>query len=157
MAAEEVLLSLASLAARTIVTAVATDAWTSMKSGVARLLSRDDPARAGVAERRLEQTREELAGVPATELEQAQAQLAAAWQTRLLDLLEEHPEIVAELRELVEHVQDKLPPGAVSAAGGGVAAGRDVTITASVAGVAAAIIHGDVTTANPTWPGPAHS
>jgi len=37
----------------------------------------------------------------------------------------------------------------VLAVGGGVAAGRDVTITASGTGIAAAVVHGNVTTGNP--------
>jgi hypothetical protein len=155
MAVEDALLSLASTAGQAVVAAAVTDAWDSVKRGFARLLGRGDQARTEVAERRLEQVREELAGVPADQLEQVRDQLAAAWQTRLLDLLEEHPEITGELRTLVEDVRAQLPAGAVSAAGHGVAAGRDVNITASGGGVAAAVIHGSVTPGNPPSPGPA--
>ena len=152
----EGLASLASLAGRTVVAAAVTDAWGTAKQGFARLLGRGDTGRTGVAERRLEQMREELAGVPAAELERAQSQLEAAWQTRLLDLLEERPETAADLQALVEQVQAQLPAGAVSAAGHGVAAGRDVNITASGGGVAAGTVHGNVTPGVPTSPGPAN-
>jgi len=57
------------------------------------------------------------------------------------------------LRTLVEHVQAQLPTGAVPAAGHGVAAGRDVKITASGGGVAAGTVHGNVMPGNPTTPG----
>lgn len=155
MAVEEALLSLASLAGRTVVAAAATDAWVSVKRRFARLLGRGDAVQAAVAERRLEQAREELTDVPADQLELVQARLAAACQIRLLDALDQHPEMAGELRALVDEIRAQLPAGTVSAAGHGVAAGRDVSITASGGGVAAGTIHGTVTAANPTRPGPA--
>ena len=154
MVSEEALLSLASLAGRTVVAAAVTDAWATTKRGFVRLLGRGDPQRTELAEQRLEQAHEQLTGVPATELGQVQAQLATTWQTRLLDMLEEHPEIAGDLQTLVEQVQDQLPAGTVSAAGHGIAAGRDIIITASGPGVAAGIVHGNVTP-GPTSPGPA--
>ena len=81
--------------------------------------------------------------------------LAGAWQTRIADLLEERPDAVAELRELVGQLQAELPAGAVSATGHGAAAGRDMNIWASGGGVAAGTVHGDVSPGNPTGPGPA--
>jgi hypothetical protein len=155
MRLEDGLVSLASLAGRTVVAAAATDAWGTVRRGFARLLGRGDSGRTELAERRLEQTWEDLAGVPAAELEQAQSQLSVTWQTRLLDLLEEHPETAADLRALVEQIQARLPAGVVSAAGHGMSAGRDVSITSSGGGVAAGTIHGNVTSGNPTSPGPA--
>jgi hypothetical protein len=94
---EEELVSLASLAGRTVVAAAVTEAWETTKHGVARLLGRGNAKRTEVAGQRLEQTRKELELVPAAELERAQLLLALSWQTRLLDLLEEHPEVAAEL------------------------------------------------------------
>jgi hypothetical protein len=155
MALAEEFVSLASMAGRAVVTAAVTDAWEMAKRGFARLLGRGDAGQTELAERRLAQTREQLAGVPAADLEQAQAQLEGTWQTRLLDLLEEHPETAADLQALVEQVQAQLPAGAVSAAGHGVAAGRDVNIRASGGGVAAGTLLGNVTPGNPTAPGPA--
>jgi hypothetical protein len=155
MALEDALVSLASLAGQTVVAAAVTDAWGTAKRGFARLLGHGDRARTEVAERRLEQARVQLTGVAAAELEQVQAELEATWRTRLLDLLEEHPDVVADLRGLVEQIQAQLPAGVVSATGHGVAAGRDVNITASGGGIAAGTVHGNVTPGNPTSPGPA--
>jgi len=154
MAAEEALLSLASTAGQAIVTAAVTDAWESVKSRFARLLGRGDQKRTDLAESRLEQAREELAGVPADQMEAMQERVAVAWRTRLLDLLEEHPEMIGDLRALVDELRAQLPAGTVSAAGHGVAAGRDVTITASGGSVAVGTIHGNVAAPNPTSPGP---
>jgi hypothetical protein len=148
-------LALALLASQTVVAAASTDAWDLAKRGFARLLGRGDAERAAAAERRLDGMAEELAGAAPDELGQARAEQERAWQTRLADLLEEHPDAAAELRALVEEVRAQLPAGAVSAAGHGVAAGRDVNITASGGGVAAATIQGGVSLGNPTGPGPA--
>jgi hypothetical protein len=154
MLADE-LMSLASLAGRTVVTAAVTDGWETAKQGFARLLGRGDAGRAGVAERRLEQTRGDLASTPAAELERAQSQLEAAWQIRILDLLEEHPQMVTDLLALVERVQDRLPAETASTTGQRVAAGRDVNIRASSGGVAVGTVRGSVTGGNPTSPGSA--
>jgi hypothetical protein len=81
--------------------------------------------------------------------------VAAAWQTRFLDLLEEHPDLAGELRALVGQSRAQQPAGSVSAAGHGVAAGRDVNVGASGGGVAAVTIHGNVMPGNPTVPDPA--
>ena len=75
--------------------------------------------------------------------------------TRLTDLLEEDPGVEADLRTLVQEIQAQLPAGTVSAADHAVAAGRDVNISASEGGVAAGVIHGDVTPPGPIRPGPA--
>jgi hypothetical protein len=80
---------------------------------------------------------------------------AERWTVRFSDLLDEDPGVEAELRALVEEIAAWLPVGAVSAAGHSVAAGRDVTVTASGGGIAAGAIHGDVAARNPTVPGPA--
>jgi hypothetical protein len=108
------------------------------QGGFARLLGRGDPARTEVAAGRLEVMHGELAGVPTAELEAARAEQVAQWQARLEDLLEEHSGLAAELRVLVDQVRADLPAGAVTASGHGVAAGRDVSITALAGGVAAA-------------------
>lgn len=149
------LLALAALAGRTVVAAAATDAWGTAKRGFAHLLGHGDPDQDQRAERRLDETRTQLQGATGPELEQAQAQLAAAWQTRLVDLLEEHPDQASELQALVDQIGAELPAGAVSAADHSVAAARDVNITASGGGVAAGVIHGNVSPGNPTGPGPA--
>jgi hypothetical protein len=148
-------MALAALAGNTVVTAAVTDAWEAARKGFARLLGRGDPDQAKAAERRLEETREQLAGATGADLERTRAALEAQWVTRLADLLEDDPGVEADLRALVQQIQAQLPAGMVSAADHAVAAGRDVNITASGGGVAAGTIHGDVSAANPTQPGPA--
>lgn len=152
----EALIALAVLAGNTVVAAASTDAWEAAKHKLARLLGRGNPRREQLAKDRLEETRQQLAGVSGQERETAQADLGQVWQVRLADLLAEDPAVEAELRALVEEIRAQLPAGTVSAAGHAVAAGRDVNITASPGGVAAAVIHGNVT-AGPTAPGPASS
>lgn len=151
-----VLVALALLAAQTVVAAASTDAWGAAKRGVAHLLGRGDPAKEKLAEQRLEQARQQLqAAAPGEDLEQARAELAATWRTRLADLLEEDPDVAAELQALVEQIQAQLPEASVSAVDHSVAAGRDVNVAASGGGVAAAVIHGDVSPGGPIIPGPA--
>ena len=110
--------------------------------------------RTKMAEQRLAETREQLTGAEGKDLQQARAALAERWTGRLADLLEEHPDAEADLQALVEEIQAALPAGMVSAADHAVAAGRDVNISASGGGVAAGVIHGNVTP-DPTRPGPA--
>jgi hypothetical protein len=152
----ETLMALAALAGNTVVAAATTDAWETARRGFARLLGRDDPDRTKMAEQRLEQTREQLTGAAGTDSEQARAALAERWAGRLADLLEEHPDAEADVRALVQEIQAALPAGMVSAADHAVAAGRDVNITAASGGVAAGVIHGNVTPPNPTRQDPAN-
>jgi hypothetical protein len=137
------------------VAAAVTDSWGAAKRGFARLLGRGDAQRLELAEQRLEQMRGQLAGAPAAELERVQAELEVSWRTRLLDLLKKQPATAADLQALVGQVRALLEAETVSAVEGGVAAGRDVTITASGGGVAAGTIKGDVAPGNPTVPDPA--
>ena len=153
----EALIALAALAGNTIVAAAASDAWEAARHKFARLLGRGDRDRTRLAESRLDQTRQQLEGATGQEREQAQAELARAWQVRLHDLLEEDPGVEAELRALVQEIQAQLPAGVVSAADHGLAAGRDVNISADRGGVAAGVIHGDVAPPSPPGPGPAAS
>jgi len=133
------------LAGQTIVAAAATDAWGLCKRGFARLLGRGDPT-----EQKLEATREQLAG---SDSDQVKAAEAVAWKTRLEALLEDDPGAEAQLRALVEEVRAQLPAQAVTASDHSVAAGRDVNVTSSGGGVAAGVIHGDVSAGNPPGPG----
>jgi len=149
------LVALAQVAGQTVVAAATTDAWEKAKRGFARLLGRGDAGKTEAAADRLESTRVRLDEVTGADLERVRGELAAAWQVRLADLLEDDPGLAGELQELVDQVRAELPVGQVTAAGHGVAAGRDVTVTASSGGVAAGTIHGNVSP-NPTQPGPAN-
>lgn len=149
------LIALAALAGNTVVTAAVTDAWETARKGFARLLGRGDPAKTKLADERLEETHDELAKATGADLEQTRAALEAQWVTRLTDLLQEDPDVEADLRALVEQIQAQLPAGTVSAADRSVAAGRDVNIRADHGSVAAGVIHGNVALPNPTQEGPA--
>jgi len=147
--------ALAMLAAQTVVAAASTDAWALAKRGVARLLGHGDPERERLAEQRLDQTRDQLRAAPGQELDRARGQQEAAWQARLADLLQEHPDTAGGLQVLVDQIRAELPATVVAAADHSVAAGGDVNITASDGGVAAGTIHGSVSPPGPTHPGPA--
>ena len=151
----EGLASLASLAGQTVVKAATTDTWDAAKRGIARLLGRGDPKQEQLAERRLEETRGQLAGMEGTDLEQARSSLAAQWATRLADLLDVNPGAEADLRALAQRIQKELPAVMVSADDHAVGAGRDVNIKADDGAVAAGVIQGTVAPPNPTRPGPA--
>ena len=142
-------MTLAILAAQTVVAAASTDAWVALKHGVARLLGRGDPQREQLAGQRLDQTRDQLRAAPGQA--QTQASLEAVWQAWLFSLLEAQPDAEAHLLALVEQARAQLPGAA--AADHSVAAGRDVNIEAAGGGVAAAVIHGNVAPPNPTEPG----
>ena len=140
----EGLVVLAQFAGQTVAAAAITDVWESARHRFAWLLSRGDPKKTEVAERWLEETREQLTEAAGTALEPVRAAQAQRWQGRFADLLDEDPGIEADLRALVEEIQAALPAGVVSAADHSVAAGGDVNITAAGGGVAAGVIHGGV-------------
>ena len=144
--------ALIALAGNTVVAAATTDAWEAARRKFARLLGRGDSKKEQLADKRLEETRQQLDGVTGQKLEKAQADLAKAWQVRMADLLEEDPGAEAELQSLVEEIRAQLPATVVSAVDHAIAAGRDVTVSASGGGVAAGVLHGDVH-AGPTRPG----
>jgi hypothetical protein len=150
----EALTALASLAGNTVVAAATTDAWEAARRRFARLLGRGDPKQEQLAAGRLEETRKQLTGAAGADLERARAAQAQRWAGRLADLLEEDPGVEAELRGLVEEIRTMLPAGTVSATDHAVAAARDVNITASGAGTAIGVVHGNVAPPGPPGPGP---
>jgi hypothetical protein len=99
---------LAALAGNSVVAAAATDAWETVRRGLAQLFGRGGPEQAELAGRRLEETRRQLTALTGAQLEQAQAALARRWADRLADLLEEDPGAEAGLRALVGQVQTQL-------------------------------------------------
>ncbi len=153
----EVLTALVQWAGQTVAAAAVTDVWESARRKFARLLGRGDARKTEVAKRWLAETREQLTAVEGADLERARAAQAQRWEGRFADLLDEDPAAAADLRALVEEITAVLPAGVVSATGHGVAAGRDVSISADRGGVAAGVIHGNVAPPNPSGPGPATS
>ena len=151
----EVLVALAQWAGQTVAAAAVTDVWEAARHKVARLLGRGNPKKTEVAERWLDETHQQLTVAQSADLEPVQAAAARRWEDRFADLLDEDPGVEADLRALAEEIAAQLPAGMVSASDHAVAAGRDVNISASQGGVAAGVIHGDVSAGNPPVPGPA--
>src|SRR5262245_36548313 len=112
----EALIALAALAGNALVAAATTDAWEAARRKFARLLGRGDANKEQLADKRLEETRQQLVKVTGQDMDQARVDLARAWQVRMADLLEEDPGVEAELRAVVEEVLAHLPAGMVSAA-----------------------------------------
>ena len=152
----EVLIALAQWAGQTVAAAAVTDAWEAARHKIARLLGRSDPRKTETAERWLDETHQQLTAAHGAGLEPVRTAAARRWEGRFADLLDEDPAVEADLRTLVEEIQAQLPAEVVSAADHAVAAGRDVSITASGGAVAAGVIHGSVAPPGPTSPGPAN-
>ena len=151
----EVLMVLAQFAGQTVAAAAITDVWESVRGRFARLLGRGNAHKTQVADRWLAQTQEQLAAAGPGVVEQVQQAQAERWAGRFADFLDEEPDVEAELRALVEEVAAQLPAAAVSAADHSLAAGRDVSISASGGALAAGVVHGNVTVpGNPTPPDP---
>ncbi len=142
------LMALATSAATTVVTAMATDAWQAVRAGVARLLGRGDGR---VEQLALETLDEDAANLSMEPTSEGRRDLTAAWTARLRDLLRSDPGAAEAQRELIADVA--ASPRTASAAGHGVAAGGDMHIEASHGGVAAGTIHGAVTAPYPFQPG----
>ena len=152
----DVLLALAQFAGQTVAAAAITDVWESVRGRFAQLLGRGNARKTEVAAGWLTQTHEQLTAAGGPEaVEKAQQAAAERWADRFSDLLDEDPSVEAALRALAEEVAARLPTGAVAASDHSVAAGRDMRISASGGGVAAGVIHGNVSPPNPTTPGPA--
>jgi hypothetical protein len=149
--------ALIALAGNTVVAAATTDSWEAARRKFAQLLAGGDPHRATLAERQLDETRQQLDSLTGQELQIARRELGKVWQMRMADLLEEDPDVEADLRALVEEIRAQLPAGVVSAADDAVAAGGDVNISADRGGLASGVIHEDVAPLGPTQPGPADS
>lgn len=104
------LTALAALASQTVVAAASTDdastdEWGTAKRGVARLIGRGDPERQLRAERRLDQTRDQLQAAAGQEREKRTRAEEAAWRDRLEHLLKEHPDVADGLRQQVDQIR----------------------------------------------------
>jgi hypothetical protein len=144
--------SLIALAGNTLVAAAVTDAWETARNRVARLFGRGEPDPTTV--RRLDATRSQLAAAAPADLEHVQADLAGQWAVRLADLLEENPGVEADLRSLVDELESMLAGAGPSAADHSVVAGGNVNVIGLGGGITAGVIHGGVSMANPSRPGP---
>src|SRR6266849_2922587 len=120
-------LTLAALAGRIVVDAVATDGWETAERGYARLLGRGDAKQTRLAERWLEETRKQVAGGAGADMEMIRTALAMRWAGRLADLLEENPDAEAELRAMVQEIQAALPAEKLSVSNHAVFSNGDVS------------------------------
>jgi hypothetical protein len=99
--------ALAMAAATALVSAIATDAWKKARSAVLALWRRVHPDRVATVEQELGEARSDvLAGdQKVTEV------VTAAWQRRLLHLLDDDPQLEAELRQIMnDDLIPLLPP-----------------------------------------------
>ena len=99
--------ALAALAGNTVVAAAVTDAFEGLRAKVARIFGRGRPD-PGI-QRRLDQTRQQLAASTPGDLEREQATQARQWQTRIADLLADYPEAAGELQAVVAEFRPALP------------------------------------------------
>ncbi|MFG2919078.1 hypothetical protein ACGF0D_40140 [Kitasatospora sp. NPDC048298] len=106
------LLTLANTAGTTLVTLLATDAWTRAKSSVGSLWRRARPEAVEVIEADLVETREELLAARAAGDDTVEGELVADWQRRLRRLLAADPGLGAELRRLLQEELVPAPPAA---------------------------------------------
>ncbi|MEU3775364.1 hypothetical protein AB0F11_19510 [Streptomyces sp. NPDC032472] len=106
----EALEMLAATGGTALVSAAATDAWQTTRSGFTKLLGRGDAQAEQTAAGRLDRVAAEVSRAAGShELESVRSDLRVEWRGRLKDLLEEQPELAAELRELIARVQAELP------------------------------------------------
>ncbi|MFJ9211574.1 hypothetical protein CU044_4285 [Streptomyces sp. L-9-10] len=101
------LMALASTAATTVVSQLATDGWEQVKRAVAALWRRsdpDDPEQAEAVERELAESRAELLAALIAGDEQAERILTAQWSGRLRGLLAASPALADALRQVLAEI-----------------------------------------------------
>ena len=105
----ESMMALAGAGAMALVEAIATDTWQAARTGFAGLFGRDGDSRRSAIAAQLDEDAATVARAGGTEVDQVRQELLPVWQRRLVQLLEQHPEAEAELRELVTTVNEGLP------------------------------------------------
>lgn len=105
----EEILALAAAGGTALVGAMATDAWESARSGVARLLGRDDQRQSEVIKAQLDEDAALVRGA-GEDGDQVRGELAPVWGRRLAALLQDNPGAADELRILVKGVRSQVPP-----------------------------------------------
>ncbi|HEU5416831.1 MAG TPA: FxSxx-COOH system tetratricopeptide repeat protein [Streptosporangiaceae bacterium] len=139
--AGEVLMALAQFAGQTVAAAAITDVWESVRGKFARLLGRGDARKTEVAEKWLAATREQLTASAGPGRTVSQRSQASRWTDRFADLLDEDPGIEGQLRALLAEVAAQLPAPLASAADHSLAAGQDVSVSASGGSIAAGVLN----------------
>src|ERR1700722_9551583 len=105
--AQQVMEALAMTGATTLVAAMATSAWQSARTGVARLFHRGGRALPAI-EARLDSDAEIIK--QAEDPDGARKDLAGGCKQQLAQLLRESPESAADLAALIDQVRGELPP-----------------------------------------------
>lgn len=104
------LIALASAGGTAVVSAMATDGWNTLRSGVVTLWRQFRPDSAGELERDLDTTRSTLLAAPASDAEQVRQALQSAWQGRMLTLFLEDPAAAAAFEALLSRLEDVDSP-----------------------------------------------
>src|SRR5690348_5212245 len=82
-----------------------TDAWQQFRSRFAGIIARGNEEKADTTSRRLEQIRNDISSAPADQVELIQARHVDAWRTRIIDTLEDHPDLAVALGDFVKEVE----------------------------------------------------
>lgn len=93
--------------ATTLVAAIATDAWQTARSGVARLFGRRDRDQEAIVEAQLDGDAALVAA--AEDTEQTRQVLVALWQLKLGQFLQQHPDADDDLQGLIDQIRGALP------------------------------------------------
>ncbi|MFE2159907.1 hypothetical protein ACFW9M_19075 [Streptomyces lydicus] len=96
--------ALAGTAGTTLVTLLATDTWHSVRDGLVTLWQRARPDRAPAVAAELDAARAEVLTAQAIGDRDTEAEVGAEWQGRIRRLLSAHPELVDDLRTLLNEV-----------------------------------------------------
>jgi len=104
---EDVIAALATAGAGALLSAAGTDAWNTARSGIAKLFSRRGARASEIIDRRLDELAD-LAALDGHGVEQARSNQLSRWADRLEDLLEEHPDVAAELEDVISETESRL-------------------------------------------------
>ncbi|MEW2406807.1 hypothetical protein [Streptomyces griseoviridis] len=103
---EPTLITLASAGGTAVVSAMATDGWQTLRSGVVDLWRRFRPDSAAELERDLETSRSALLAAPETEIQPVRQALQSVWQGRMLTLFLEDRAAAAEFEGLLSRLAE---------------------------------------------------
>lgn len=103
----EGLAALAGAGGTALVGAMATDAWQSTRSRVARLFGRGGPERQAAIETQLDSNATLVA--QAEDPDEARQSLAGVWRLELESLLRQYPDAEDELQALITQIHQALP------------------------------------------------
>lgn len=102
-------------AATALISAMATDGWKEARAGAVALWRRVHPDRVPGIESELEDVRNELLAARHEGDAETEKELVSEWGGKLRRLTSDHPELMAELRRLLQEEWGRLLPAADSA------------------------------------------